>query len=208
MRLMIAIPTHDTVRHEFMTSLIGLVEHLNRRGIEHRVAIVAGTLIYKAREELAAQAINGGWTHVLWLDSDMQFEPTIVDALAAAKVDFVSGIYCTRRLPCRMTIFRSLIPIVHFEEIPAGVFEIAACGFACVLTSTALLGRVLRQAGSCFTPTREFSEDLAFCARVHDAGGRMYADGRVTLGHAGSMVYWPDKRGALNDAMGAGEAAP
>ncbi len=130
----------------------------------------------------------------------MQFGAGVFERLADAGKRFVSGIYCTRRLPVRMTIFRSLVPIVHFTQIPDGVFEIAGCGFACVLTEVSLLREVLQKRGTLFTPTREFSEDLALCVRVHDIGEHMYACGDVRLGHVGGFTYWPQDAEAINAA--------
>ena len=200
MKLMIAVPVYGDVKLEFMKSLIALVQRLKDIGVRHEVRTKEGTLIHMAREQLAAEAINEGFTHILWLDSDMQFDAKVFERLMASGKRFVSGIYCTRRLPVRMTIFRCLLPIVHFTEIPDGVFEIAGCGFACVLTEVALLKEALKRRGTLFTPTENYSEDLACCVRIHDIGEKMYADGGVRLGHAGNFTYWPEDAEALNAA--------
>lgn len=215
MKLMIAVPVYGDVKLEFMKSLIALVERMKDTGVRYEVRTKEGTLIHMAREQLAAEAINEGYTHILWLDCDMQFEGDVFERLAETGKRFVSGIYCTRRLPVRRTIFRSMLPVVPFERIPEGnapeskgrvfepadhVFEIAGCGFACVLTEVSLLKEVLQKRGTLFTPTREYSEDLALCVRVHDIGEKMFARGDVRLGHAGNFVYWPEDAEALNAA--------
>lgn len=200
MKVMIAVPVYGDVKLEFMKSLIALVERMKDTGVRYEVRTKEGTLIHMAREQLAAEAINEGFTHILWLDSDMQFEGSVFERLMASGKRFISGIYCTRRLPVRRTIFRSMLPIAQFTEIPDGVFEIAGCGFACVLTEVSLLQEVLKKRGTLFTPTKEYSEDLACCVRIHDIGEKMFADGGVKLGHAGNFVYWPDDAEALNAA--------
>lgn len=203
MKLMIAVPVYGDVKPAFMASLIALIERLKDMGVEYKLRTREGTLIHIAREQLAAEAINEGFTHILWLDSDMVFEAGVFERLMAAGKRFVSGVYCSRRAPVRLTIFRSLLPIVHFTQIPDGVTEIAGCGFGCALTEVGLLREVLQKRGTLFTPTREFSEDLALCVRVHDIGEHMYAHGGVRLGHAGAFTYWPQNIDAINAAAGA-----
>ena len=81
MRLLIAIPCMDTVPVEFMKSLIRLTQKLSADGVDYTVAIESGTLVYMARDRLAGKAVNEGYSHVLWLDSDMVFEPELLEGL-------------------------------------------------------------------------------------------------------------------------------
>ena len=60
MKLLIAIPTTDFMHADFVNSLIKLTAHLQREGIAHHVELVAGTLVYLARNKLACKAINEG----------------------------------------------------------------------------------------------------------------------------------------------------
>ena len=72
MKLMVAVPTTDYVHAEFMKCLVKLSMHLAKCGVDVDVHIVGGTLVYIARNRLAGRAISLGYTHVLWLDSDMR----------------------------------------------------------------------------------------------------------------------------------------
>ena len=49
--------------------------------VQYHVEIMTGTLVYVARDSLAKKAIRDGYTHTLWLDSDMVFEPDLMQAL-------------------------------------------------------------------------------------------------------------------------------
>ena len=99
MKLMIAVPTTDSVHVDFMKSLVKLTEELSRRKIAYSVEIAAGTLVYIARNRLACKAVNENFTHVLWLDSDMVFNEQIVDDLMEVGKDMVCGAFVSRRPP-------------------------------------------------------------------------------------------------------------
>ena len=201
MRLLIAIPTNDYVHYEFMGCLIKLVEKLKDDGINFDVAIQGGTLVYVARDKLAFKAIDEGYTHVLWFDTDMIFNEDILDDLLFAGKSFVSAIYHGRRAPHLSCIFDQIYPdIIMYEEYPSNTFKIAGCGFGCVLIATDILKAVRLKFGTCFFPTRELGEDLAFCQRVSECGYEMYAE-PIKLGHIGHIKVYPDYRESYKNTI-------
>ena len=52
-KLLIAIPSFDTMRVEFVRSLMGLTEKLHAEGVWFEVKILDGTLVHIARDRLA-----------------------------------------------------------------------------------------------------------------------------------------------------------
>ena len=105
---MIAIPCADTIRYEFAESLSKLEIQLSEDGIDFDVKWLAGSLIYSAREDLALAATDGGFTHILWLDSDMQFTRDLFNILYAVGKPFVTGIYRSRRSPYAYALFSDI----------------------------------------------------------------------------------------------------
>ena len=194
MKLLIAIPSLDFMHPEFVKSLLALTARLSRDGIEHEVRIESGTLVYIARDKLAQYAVAAEFTHVLGLDSDMVFTEDLLDDLLFAGKDFVTGIAATRRKPFITCVFKSLNPCQRFmpDEIPKDTFEIAGCGFACVLTSIDIIKAVKRANGTSFTPTQLHGEDLAFCKRARDLGFKIYAEPGVRVGHIGHIAIYPE----------------
>lgn len=192
MKLMIAIPTLDFVHFEFARCLAGLVRQLEHDGVDFDVCFVGGTLVYKGRDTLAADAVNKGYTHVLWLDADMVFEPDVFDQLLRHGKDFVTGVYRSRHIPYHSTIFSSLDPVEWVEEFPEELFEIRACGFGCVLVETELIRKVFRKDGTAFHPVDGFGEDIAFCTRAKELGSELWCDPTIKLGHIGHVVVYPD----------------
>ena len=194
MRTMIAVPCMDMVHTLFMASLISM-----RKPEGTEVAIASCSLVYQARHTLAMKALNEDFDRVLWLDSDMNFKPDLMERLSAdldRGMEFVSGVYFSRKNP--------VIPIVYdvcrqkqndqgktvpwlesVKEIPDGLFEIEGCGFGAVMMTTDLI----RSAGDLpFYPTDGFGEDLTFCRKARAAGNKLYCDGRIEAEHIGTSI--------------------
>lgn len=207
MKLLIGIPTMDYMHAEFVKCLTALQAHLIRSDVDFELAIVSGTLVYMARDKIACRAINKGFTHVLWLDADMIFQPTLLDDLLDSGKDFVSGICHSRRPPYASCLFRRMDDLSHlerFEEYPAEPFQVAGCGFACVLIKTEIIADVQKQYKSCFTPERDWGEDLTFCRRAAAMGHRIWAEPYVRLGHIGHDVIWPEDNKRYLEQCGRG----
>ena len=203
MYLLIAVPTLDFQHTEFVRSLLGLVERLSDEGIKHEVKFISGTLVYLARDQLVAYALENDFTHVLWLDSDMVFTDDILDNLTFSGHDFVAGIFHARRPPHCSCLFRGLDPIDRYKanEYPYNTFEIAGCGFGCVLMSTEILRKVRERFVSCFLPATGFGEDLAFCSRVSYCGFKMYAEPTARVGHIGHIPIYPEDEERYIDSI-------
>lgn len=186
----------DMVHTVFMKSLMGM----NRVG-QTGFAFSCSSLVYDARNTLAKQAVIEGYDRVLWLDSDMDFEPDLLEKLSADMDEgreLVSGLYFKRKAPIKPVIYKSLgyyknedesgvTPVaVSYEDYPKNsIFPIAACGFGGVLVTTDLIKRVGDKFGLPFSPIMGFGEDLSFCSRVTDLGVEMFCDSRVKMGHVG-----------------------
>lgn len=195
-RLLVGVPSFDYMHTDFVQSLIGLLNRLRDEKIEHQLFICSGTLAHVARDKIAKMAVNQGFSHVLWLDADMVFQPTILEDLAFSGEKFVTGIAAARRPPHCMCIFRNL-DINHLDryepdEMPNEPFRIAGCGFACVLIETEILEAVLHHFKTCFLPSADYGEDLAFCLRATQMGYKIWADPSVRLGHIGHITIWPE----------------
>lgn len=192
MKLLIAIPTLDYVNYQFVDCLLKLTRRLDRDGVDFDVRLLGGTLVYVARDKLARIAINGGFTHVLWLDADMIFTEELVEDLTFAGKPFVSGICHGRRPPHLSCLFKDLDLVMRFTSYPSGVFPIAGCGFGCVLMETEILAKVMEAYKTCFLPSASLGEDLMFCKRAADLGFKLYADGGVRLGHIGQTTIYAE----------------
>ncbi len=199
MKTLIAIPCMDMIHADFVRSLLSL-----EISGEVQYTFAQSSLIYDARNQLAEIAVKGGFDRVLWLDSDMQFPASTFRRLHEhldLGAEMATGLYFGRRPPFGPIIYRDvrledrgerfLAPVAEsFDDYPRDeVFDVAACGFGCVMTGVDLLCRVAEKYGPPFTPVSGLGEDLSFCMRVRDLGAQIRCDSSLTLGHVGLMVY-------------------
>lgn len=192
MRTVIAIPCMDHIDVDFAQSLV----QLHPVGEVH-TEFLPGSLIYVAREQLAAQALTMGADYILWLDSDVTFDPEILADLMALDKDFATGLYFRRRPPFSPTIFSEVrygetaeeYKAVNYDDYPLdSLFEIDACGFGAVLMKTQVMRDVLDRYHMGFTPMRGFGEDISFCIRAKQCGYKLWCDSRIKLGHVTRSV--------------------
>lgn len=194
MKVFVAIPSLDTVPALFCQSLA-----LLQRAGDTIVGFQVGSLVYNARNELARQAIKSEADWVLWLDSDMVFEPDLLKKMLKVceenDIDFLTGLCFRRKPPYTPTLFDRLDKMEHgasyttIMSVPEGRFKVGGCGFAGVLMSTdVLLSVAARFGGRMFDPLEGFGEDVSFCWRARQCGYEIWCDSDIELGHIGSMI--------------------
>ncbi len=193
MNILIAIPSMDTVPAVFCQSL----SMLEKRG-NCAVAFQVGSLVYESRNQLGQRAIEMGADYVMWFDSDMVFEPSVMvdmlDTMEKNDIDILTGIYYRRVEPYTPVIFDKcdihdgVCEWSNFEEIPDGLFEVGGCGFGCVLMKAEVLLSVMGRFKDLFSPIGRVGEDLSFCHRAKECGYKIIADPSIKLGHASHSV--------------------
>ena len=198
-KVLIAVPCMDNLPAQFAHSLATLTSY-GIPDIEISVWFNLGSLIYTSRDEIAKRALADEADLVMWFDSDMVFNPDTLKRmldLIDQGHDFVTGVYYRRKPPFTPTIFKTMdIKLVEqsatwtgFDEIPDEPFEVAACGFGCVLMKTEIFVNVFGHFGFMFTPIGNVGEDIAFCWRARQVGYKLIADPSISLGHIGQAMY-------------------
>lgn len=184
MRTLIAIPCMDEMDSGFVQCLVDM-RHVG----EVDTTILSGSLVYEARERLAALACDGEYDNVLWLDSDMMFPSTLMLDLMAQDKDFISGVCAARRSPYMPCVYRKDGDGLKFyTEYTDRIFEIDGSGFGVVLMKTKLLKESFDKFKTCFQPIPGFGEDLSFCLRAKQLGYQLFADPNIEIGHIGKTV--------------------
>lgn len=204
MKTLIAIPCMDMVHTGFMKAIL----QMTRVGTVG-YTISSSSLIYDARNNLAKQAVGGGFDRMLWLDSDMDFQPDLMSRLMQVmddnNLEIVGGLYFARREPMIPVVYEK-VGYYHDEEkdevTPAALnyyeypkdelFPCEGIGFGGVLVTTDLIKRVQEKYGLPFSPILGFGEDLSFCIRARDVGATIWCDSRIKLGHIGLKTYTED----------------
>lgn len=166
-----------------------------------------------ARNRLAADALGEGFDELMWIDSDMAFEPRSVERLRAHGLPLVCGLYPKK---VEKALTSHLLPDtreVVFGQ-GGGLLEIhyAATGFLLTRRQVYLdvqqklsLPTCNQRAGRPIVPyflplltgvgeaCTYLGEDFAFCERARQCGYRIFADTTIRLQHVGIYGYsWED----------------
>ena len=194
MKTMIAIPCMDMVQTEFVRSLVSM-----RYVGEVQFIFTECSLIYQARTALCRMAMEAGADYVLWLDSDVVFQPDLMERMMddIQGKDMVSAIYHARKPPFRPVIWKTirtgLLPenaqVEQYDDYPEdGLFEIEGCGFGAVLMKTGVIRDVAETFHQTFGPIPGLGEDLSFCVRARNCGYKIWCDPSLQIGHKGSLI--------------------
>uniref|UniRef100_A0A6H1ZQ26 Putative glycosyltransferase n=1 Tax=viral metagenome TaxID=1070528 RepID=A0A6H1ZQ26_9ZZZZ len=139
--------------------------------------------IHLGRERLAQQALDGGFTHLLFVDSDMFFEPDALDRLIARDKDIVGADYNKKVLPPEGTV-------IGAEEGDFVKCEGIATGF--LLIKTEVFKKLKHpwffyeadEQGNCIT-----GDDMWFCKIAREAGYDIWCDKTIKVFHLGDFYF-------------------
>ena len=191
MKTLIAVPCMDYLEANFIESLLDL-----KKVEECDIKLLKSSLVYDARNQAARFAVNEGYDYVLWIDSDMTFEPDLMERMfnSIGDKNFLTGLCFSRRPPFKPCIYKSIgtkeqggmvepFTEVMYDYPRDQIVQIEAAGFACVLQKVEMLDVMLSVYGVPFFPIAGLGEDLSFCYRAKQLEYTMYADTSIKVGH-------------------------
>lgn len=197
MRILLGMPCMRTIPQRTVVSLLRLIA--TREGINP--VLVEGSLIYSARDDIARYAVDHNYDYLLFVDSDMVFNPEDFDRLMAHNVGICSGLYVTRAGERKNVAYEKIITRRRFpyrepklieDKSTTGFAPVSACGFGFCLIKTSVLKSMFKYYRSLFEPFKGVGEDIAFCIRARRIGYKTFIDRDVKLGHVGEQVYGYD----------------
>jgi len=192
MKVLIAVPTFETICPETFKSIYGL------RGCDYLPLFdfVRGYDCARARNLICKEAIDGGFDYVLMVDSDVVLPDTTLEHMLSEQRPVTLGVYPRKGTQWETELFKvgtkDFVDRFAVSEVPPTTFEVKGGGMGCALISVPLL----RDMGSGWFKYVEYpsgdvlSEDLYFCDRVSKMGASIVADGRVRCGHAWRETRW------------------
>jgi glycosyltransferase involved in cell wall biosynthesis len=209
----VAIPVRDTVNTRTMFSMLATdwpepTDKLFANG--NLLALQRNTLV---------QRMRGDW--ILFIDDDMVWEPDAMKRLLASRdaleaqgheVDVLGALCCRRQPPYQPTLYvRHKSGAYNFlEDWETDIIEVDATGMAFALISKRAFERI---AGTPMPPYEErtrfdkspdffrwigsLGEDLRFCQDLKTAGGHIYVDTTIRIGHlsekeVGLREFWEE----------------
>lgn len=180
-KMAVCVPCRDQVQSTFTYCLVQLVQHCNRMGLPINVFMQTGSLISRQRQELASMAIKSGATHILWLDSDMIFPPTVAEALLSHQLDIVACNYSTRSTPLKGVAYTKIGEWESWlrSDETQHLCEVEGVGMGCMLVKSDVFSKIQKPWFEVLW-TEEFGdfigEDFYFCQSSRTAGFKVLID--------------------------------
>lgn len=209
-KCVVLVPVAKTIEPECEKGLTELAS----RG--HPVRFLrGGSQIDLVRSAMASQAIHDGFRELMWIDSDISFDPSDVDTLRSHGHPFVAGLYVKKdrnEFACQFAG-----PGQVKFGVDGGLIEVASVGMGFTYIHADVFAKVkdvcgLPECGGGYDPSLKvvpyfipmvvddgsgghvyLSEDYSFTMRVKQCGIRILADTTVKLGHIHRHVKtWDD----------------
>jgi hypothetical protein len=184
-RLMVSVPSSRDWKPQFSMSFVGLANHLQRHGAGGRLKGInfqstqQASILPNAREGFFRHALEGGFTHWLSLDDDMQFPADAFDRLLARNLPVVAANYC-RKIPGQaMAVSAGLDLQIMTSQGRSGVEEIGRMALGLALVDMRVVKHV---------PAPRFeirwddsvqmccSDDVYFSDKLRAHGVKIYVD--------------------------------
>ena len=200
----VLVPAYGHVEPECERAL----QILHQRG--YTVRKVRGiAAIDQGRSQMATDMLAEGFDEIMWVDSDVGFNPDDVDRLRNHNLPIVAGLYPKKG---ERTMAVNFLPDTRQLVFGSrgGLIEVMYVGFGFVHTRREVFDKCRvrcnlplcntmfdRPIVSYFLPMLHstekgcwyLGEDYAFCERVRQTGFAVYADTSVRLWHVGSYKY-------------------
>ena len=146
-----------------------------------------------ARNEVVKTFLESDCTELLFIDSDVSFEPNQLKQLMARDVSLVGGVYPYRRdsdeMPVRLLCDEPVDGLLEVEGLPTGFMKIKRRVFEQMASiCPSYEGMTLYFERTLIEGTR-WGGDLNFCNRWRSLGGKVYADCELVLGHTGKVTF-------------------
>ena len=162
MKILIASPSYDgLVRVEYMKSIMSLTSYLEKINIKWELLTESSTLLHVMRSVMASKAMmDDGYTHLLFVDTDMGFPVSAVQKMIEADKEVIGCAYPYRSIPLHEEVpsgpktFRTaisevvpyavrLLPGQKKLEVKNGICEVGSLGTGLLLISVAALKKMV-----------------------------------------------------------------
>jgi hypothetical protein len=161
MNILLATPTYSGLGPEYVASMMRLQRALGAQGIRSRNVFNSMAEVARSRNALATHFWESPeLTHLLFVDSDMSFEPSAVDALIRARRPLVGAVYPKRKLDLerfaaearrqpdtRLAIAAALewvvVPGSESAEVADGLCKVDGLGMGLCLIARDVFARML-----------------------------------------------------------------
>jgi len=206
-----ATPTIDgKVGAHYLKNMLYTQKLLNKNGIHSDVSLVQRDVyVQRARNELAADFLESGYTHLFFIDADMGWEPKKIIKMLARDKDVLFGAYIHKSKNGKYVHqvekngSEKLIThdgLVKCVSGPTGLMCIKRNVFETMISEHPEMmyfdatGKKQYDFFSCSVKNINgtplwFGEDIDFCQKWRDMDGEIWCEPDITVNHEGMNIW-------------------
>jgi hypothetical protein len=212
----IAMPCYDSVKINTMLSIFQLIQFLGKAGVEVGINTMKSPLIHQARNYLSAVFLTTEYSHLLFIDADVEFEPEAVLHMMMAKKDIVCTPYRAKNPDLNNHTYTVKFPDPKVIPIlPGGLVEIEAGPTGLMLIDRKVFEKIIKNRPDlkiknrvnpgikeekshdfyynffdfAFEDGYTFGEDVSFCKLARKQGIKLYANTESMTAHRGEFAW-------------------
>lgn len=204
-KVCIAVCCFDSVTAAYSHSIMATCLELQKRNIEFMTLLFSGNChVDDARNLLVRDFLESDCTDLVFIDADLHFEPDDFLQLISHAEDVIGGIY-----PYKEDNLHFVVNELDNIEISNGVAEVKGIGTGFMKIRRQVLEKLDSVAHHHFdqreadryahnipviferiiADNTRLGGDLAFCWKWKSAGGKIFCDPFIKLGHIGTKEY-------------------
>jgi len=213
----IAMPCYDSVKVNTMLSIFQLIQKLSQSKVEVGINTMKSPLIHQARNYLTSVFLTTEYTHLLFIDSDVEFGPEAGLRMLVAGKDIITTPYRVKdeRIDQPRYTVKFADPKV-VPILPGGLVEIEAGPTGLMLIHRKVFEKIIKnrpdlkiknRANEALVQTDKshsfyynffdfafedgytWGEDVSFCKLARANGSKLYANIESPTAHRGEYAW-------------------
>lgn len=156
-----------------------------------------GAAIEIARNAAVREMLNGTYSHLLFIDDDMQVPPDLVSKLLSLNADIAAAPYVKKSYgEPKLNVWDNLrvengrMRLDDIKLIKGRRFyDVGGVGMGCTMIRRNVFEDVIKTFNTCFFPQYFAGEDMTFCYLANQCGYRVKVDASINVYHMGLYNY-------------------
>ena len=212
--LYIAMPCYDMVKIQTMISMVKLIAQLTKAQIKMEVNTMKSPYIAYARNILTARFLQSDYDYLLFVDSDVEFEPECPLRMLVAQRDIVCTPYRIKTNDPSVTKYTTTVKDTQNVTIlPGGLIEILQGPAGMMMIHRRVFEKLMKERPDLEIQTHQHKDlfpkdlkifsfwdctfkdgmwtgdDIAFCNLARSVDFKLHANIESSLTHHGSYGY-------------------
>jgi glycosyltransferase involved in cell wall biosynthesis len=194
LKISVAIVTRGEVLIETMMCLIHALNRLSADKHHIHLNFRRGTYIHDLRNQCFQTALEAEADYLIFIDSDVTFEPDSISRLLESQKDVIGASYNMKGLPLVSTVkfIDENGVLIEKQDVPTDrPFKLFAVATGFMLIKMDSVKKLVHPFDFARNPDESLiGEDVNFCKRCRDELGLdIWCDLRIKVGHIGEYLY-------------------